>query len=157
MLNNDVLRRLRFLLNINDAKLRALLETVNCQVSQTQLESYLAREEEAHFALCSDEVLASLLDAMVIAKRGVDPNLTPRALEVPVSNNQVLKKLRVAFSLKDHDIVDLMASVDFKVSKSELNALFRKPGQSNYRECGDQFLRQFLKALTLSTRENLRA
>ena len=64
----------------------------------------------------------------------------------------MLKKLRVAFELKDQDIIDILASVDFAVSKAELNALFRQPGHNNYRPCGDQLLRLFLKGLTQRVR-----
>jgi uncharacterized protein YehS (DUF1456 family) len=66
---------------------------------------------------------------------------------VPVTNNTVLKKLRVAFELKEDDMHAILQSVDFPVSKPELNALFRKAGHSNYRACGDQLLRNFLKGL----------
>ncbi|WP_241235161.1 DUF1456 family protein, partial [Pseudomonas aeruginosa] len=73
-------------------------------------------------------------------------------LELPLSNNMILKKLRVAFELKEEDLHAILASVDFPVSKPELSALFRKPGHSNYRTCGDQLLRNFLKGLTLRVR-----
>jgi len=39
-----------------------------------------------------------------------------------------------------------------RVSKQELSALFRKEGHHNYRECGDQFLRNFLKGLNVRFR-----
>ncbi|WP_016599899.1 DUF1456 family protein, partial [Yersinia pestis] len=42
--------------------------------------------------------------------------------------------------------------VEFPVSKPELNALFRKEGSKNFRPCGDQVLRYFLKGLTLRIR-----
>ena len=53
----------------------------------------------------------------------------------------------VAFELKEDDMHAILQSVDFPVSKPELNALFRKAGHSNYRVCGDQLLRNFLKGL----------
>ncbi|OKR96149.1 hypothetical protein BH604_23570, partial [Pseudomonas aeruginosa] len=53
---------------------------------------------------------------------------------------------------KEEDLHAILASVDFPVSKPELSALFRKPGHSNYRTCGDQLLRNFLKGLTLRVR-----
>ncbi|MCV6358738.1 DUF1456 family protein, partial [Pseudomonas aeruginosa] len=73
-------------------------------------------------------------------------------LELPLSNNMILKKLRVAFELKEEDLHAILDSVDFPVSKPELSALFRKPGHSNYRTCGDQLLGNFLKGLTLRVR-----
>ena len=42
-----------------------------------------------------------------------------------LSNNDIFKKLRVALKLRDDDIVEICALVDFKVTKSELGAIFR--------------------------------
>jgi uncharacterized protein YehS (DUF1456 family) len=64
-----------------------------------------------------------------------------------LTNNDILKKIRVALELKDEDIVHILKLSDFEVSKSELNALFRKPDHPNYKECGDQLLRNFLNGL----------
>ena len=69
-------------------------------------------------------------------------------MELPLTNNITLKKLRVAFELRDDDILAILDSVSFIVTKTELGALFRKPGHNNYRPCGDQLLRNFLKGLT---------
>jgi uncharacterized protein YehS (DUF1456 family) len=65
-----------------------------------------------------------------------------------VTNNVVLKKLRVAFELKDSDIISLIEQSGLRVSKGELGAFFRRPDHRNYRECGDQFLRTLLKGLS---------
>ena len=73
-------------------------------------------------------------------------------MEKRISNNVVLKKLRVAFQLKDEDMQEVFAGAGFPVSKPELSALFRQPGHKNYRACGDQLLRAFLKGLTLRVR-----
>ena len=72
-------------------------------------------------------------------------------------NNDVLKKLRVALKLRDDEIVDILKLVDFKITKSELGAFFRKEDHPNYVECGDQILRNFLNGLVIhyrGTREN---
>ncbi|MBM1106416.1 DUF1456 family protein [Aurantibacter crassamenti] len=74
-----------------------------------------------------------------------------------MTNNDVLKKLRVALRLRDDDIIEILQLVDFKISKSELGALFRNEDHPNYRECGDQILRNFLNGLVLhlrGTKEN---
>jgi uncharacterized protein YehS (DUF1456 family) len=42
--------------------------------------------------------------------------------------------------------------VDFKVSASELGALFRKEDHPNYKDCGDQLLRNFLNGLIIYKR-----
>ncbi len=69
-----------------------------------------------------------------------------------LSNNDIFKKLRVAHKLTNDDIVKICALVDFKVSKSELGAIFRREDHEKYMECGDQFLRNFLDGLIIHLR-----
>ncbi len=69
-----------------------------------------------------------------------------------LSNNDILKKLRVALQLRDDHIVEILKLVDFKISKTELGAFFRKEDHPNYKECGDQILRNFLNGLVIYKR-----
>ncbi|MDX1327129.1 MAG: DUF1456 family protein [Arenibacter sp.] len=69
-----------------------------------------------------------------------------------MTNNDILKKLRVALKLRNDEIVDILQLVDFKISKSELGAFFRKEDHPNYVECGDQILRNFLNGLVIHYR-----
>ena len=66
---------------------------------------------------------------------------------MPLNNNDIFKKLRVAHKLRDDDIVKILQLVDFNVTKSELGALFRNENHPKYVECGDQILRNFLNGL----------
>lgn len=69
-----------------------------------------------------------------------------------MTNNDILKKLRVALKLRDDDIVKILELVDFRISKSELGAFFRKEDHPKYMECGDQILRNFLNGLVIHLR-----
>ncbi|MDO5977562.1 DUF1456 family protein [Flavivirga spongiicola] len=69
-----------------------------------------------------------------------------------MTNNDILKKLRVALKLRDDDIVKILSLVDFRISKSELGAFFRKEDHPKYMECGDQILRNFLNGLVIHLR-----
>ena len=69
-----------------------------------------------------------------------------------LTNNDILKKLRIALELKDEDIIHILKLADFTVSKSELSALFRKDDHPNYVACGDQLLRNFLQGLIIYKR-----
>ncbi len=69
-----------------------------------------------------------------------------------MTNNDIFKKLRVAHQLRDDDIVKILALVDFRISKSELGALFRREDHPKYMECGDQILRNFLNGLIIHLR-----
>ncbi|WP_452222975.1 DUF1456 family protein [Lacinutrix chionoecetis] len=69
-----------------------------------------------------------------------------------MTNNDIFKKLRVAHKLRDDDIIKILMLVDFRVSKSELSAFFRREDHPNYVECGDQILRNFLNGLIIHLR-----
>jgi len=69
-----------------------------------------------------------------------------------MSNNDILKKLRVALELRDDDIIHILKLVNFEVSKSELTAIFRKEDHENFKPCGDQLLRNFLNGLVIYKR-----
>jgi uncharacterized protein YehS (DUF1456 family) len=153
MLNNDVLRSIRYMLDISDRNVASLLALAGRKVSLDDITAYLKHEDEPGFVLCPDEVMASFLDGLIFHRRGKDDSRPARPLELPVTNNLVMKKLRVAFELKEDDILQVLHSVDFSITKPELSAIFRAFGHSNYRTCGDQLLRNFLKGLTQRIRD----
>lgn len=152
MINNDVIRSVRFMLNISEFKLVEIVELGGGKVTQAEMNGYIKKEDEPGFVECPQRVMGNFLNGLIYLKRGKDESRPPMPLELP-TNNVVLKKLRVAFELKDDDILGLLKENGFQVGKSELGAFFRKEGHPNYRPVGDQFLRNFLKALTNKLRQ----
>ncbi len=150
MTHNDALRSLRYLLNVGEATLVDIFRLGNCEVSRADVVAYLKTEEEAGYQPCSDVTMAHFLNGMVTYKRGKQEGRPPQPVEVPVTNNTILKKVRVAFELTDDAIIALLQRSGLRVSKTELGAFFRRPDHRNYRECGDQFLRNVLKSLSSS-------
>ena len=146
MINNDVIRAVRYILNVSEFKLVEIAALGGGNTTQPDMNAYMKEEDEPGFKACPQNLMARFLNGVIIYKRGKDETKPPLAPDLP-TNNVVLKKLRVAFQLKDDEIVTMLESVGFKISKSELSALFRKEGHVNYRVCGDQVLRNFLKAL----------
>jgi uncharacterized protein YehS (DUF1456 family) len=73
--------------------------------------------------------------------------------EDKLNNNIIFKKLKIALNLKAEDILRVMALVDFKISKHELSAFFRKKGHKHYRECQEQILRNFLHGIQVEYRD----
>jgi uncharacterized protein YehS (DUF1456 family) len=153
MIQNDVLRSVRYMLDLADIKVVEVIGLAGLEVSKEDVKAFLSKEEDEGFVHCPDNVLAHFLDGLVTFKRGKDDSRPAQPVELPVTNNTVLKKLRVAFELKEDDMHAILKAVDFPVSKPELSALFRKAGHNNYRPCGDQLLRNFLKGLTLRVRD----
>ena len=69
-----------------------------------------------------------------------------------MSNNDIIKKLRVALHLKNTDIIEILKLVDFTITESELGAIFRADDHPNFKPCGDQLLRNFLNGLIIYKR-----
>lgn len=74
-----------------------------------------------------------------------------------LSNNDILKKLRVALSLRNDDIIEILELVNFKITKGALGDLFRNEDHPGYVEAGDQVLRNFLNGLIIYKRGKLPA
>jgi len=152
MTNNDVLRSVRYILNLSDAKVVSILALAESEVTIADVSSFLKKEDEAGYRPCPDIVMGYFLNGLIFERRGKSEDAPEPSIERKMTNNIILKKLRVAFNLKTTDIIDLLKLADFAVGQSEIGAIFRKPGHKNYRECGDQILRNFLKGLTLKMR-----
>lgn len=154
MINNDVLRSIRYMLDLSDGKVVEIIRLADAgfAIEKADVQAMLKKDEEDGYVECSNRVLAHFLDGLVVQYRGRNDALPPRPVEKRVNNNVVLKKLRVAFELKDVDMHRVFEDAGFPVSKPELTALFRAPDHHNFRLCGDQMLRNFLKGLTLHVR-----
>jgi uncharacterized protein YehS (DUF1456 family) len=157
MINNDVLRSIRYMLDLSDARVVEIVKLADpgFALEKDDVQALLRKEGEEGFVECSGAVLSRFLDGLIYHRRGKDESLPARPLENRVTNNLVLKKLRVAFELKDLDMHEVFRAADFEISKPELSALCRQPGHKNYRACGDQMLRNFLKGLTLRVRRKV--
>ncbi|MEY0025543.1 DUF1456 family protein [Providencia rettgeri] len=152
MLNNYVLRSVRYMLDLSDAQMVKIVKLTDLAVTKEEMVTWLKKDNELEYVECNDNVMGHFLNGLIYHRRGKDENHPAPDVDSRLNNNIMLKKLRVAFELKDTDMIEIYQLVDFRVSKPELNAVFRKPGHKNYRECGDQLLRYFLKGLTIRLR-----
>ena len=154
MTNNDILRQLRYALNINDSTMIEIFKLADHEIEQSSVTGLLKKEDEEGFALCGDAVLGYFLDGLILHKRGRKEMRLgeTRKSDSRLTNNAILKKLRIALELKEDDMLGILKLANVDISKHELTALFRKEGHKNYKECGDQFLRKFLKGLSIRYR-----
>lgn len=148
MTNNDILRQVRYLFDYSDDKMIAIFKLVNHEVERADVCSWLKKEDDDLLIDITDKELSMFLNGLIIEKRGKRDGPLPEP-EDPLTNNMILKKLKIAFDLKTDDILDLFALVNKKISKHELSAFFRHPDKSNYRYCMDQYLRNFIHALQI--------
>lgn len=157
MNHNDIFRRLRFALQINDTASIQLFKSVGYEMEGPYQSGLMKKEQEDGFIPCRDKILSLFLDALIVSRRGAKEGQQPKQLgpgEI-LTNNEILRKIRIAMELKDSDIIALLKLAHFNIGKSELSAFFRKPEHRNYKECGDQLLRNLLKGMTIKYRPDI--
>jgi len=153
MNNNDVLRRLRYAMDISNPTMIEIFQLSGCTIKQSTLIKLLKKEEEEEFIACSNPLMSLFLDGLIVHKRGRrETDTEPPKPDAALNNNAILKKLRIALDLKEEDMLAVMGLAGVKISKAELSALFRNKGHKHFKECGDQFLRNFLQGLTIRNR-----
>lgn len=154
MTGNDILRRLRYALDMADGVMLEIFRLSGRHIDRDTLLNLLKREDEAGYLECDPELLGVFLDGLIMyrrgARQGTDGPVAGTGSEL--TNNDILKKVRIALELKEADLIAIMNLARVSMSKAELSALFRARGQKNYKKCGDQFLRQFLTGLTVRCR-----
>lgn len=155
MTNNDVFRRLRYAMNINNQAVVEVFRLSGLKMGQSDITALVKKEDEEGYLECSDQVLQAFLDGLIAYKRGNREGEPEQAKPAgtELTNNDILKKIRIALALKEEELLALFKLAQFPVSKSELSAVFRAKGQDNYKKCGDQMLRNFLKGLTMKYRD----
>ncbi len=153
MIKNDVLRRVRYILDFGDSKMMEIFAQAGLEVSREQLSKWLKKDDDPDYQSCKDIELATFLNGLISEKRGKREGEQPKP-EKFLTNNVVFKKLLIAFNLRTEDAIEILKLADLRVSKHELSAFFRKPDHKNYRECKAQILRNFLTGLQLKSRGN---
>lgn len=154
MTNNDILRRVRYAMDISDPAMVGIFGLAGHAIEQSLLNGLLKKEDDPGYIDCSNNLICLFLDGLIILKRGKKESAPVQTVKTDavLTNNTILKKLRIALELKEDDMIAIMKLVNTVISKSELTALFRNKGHKNYKECGDQFLRNFIKGLTIRNR-----
>jgi len=149
--NNDILRRIRYTFDFKDKAMVDIFAQAEVTVTEEQVVSWLKREDDSAYIKMSDSELASFLNGLINLKRGKREGEQPEP-ESRLTNNMVFQKLRIALNLKAEEILEVLELANFRLSKHELSAFFRKPENKHYRECKDQILRNFLLGVQLQLR-----
>ena len=173
MSNNDILKRVRYAMDIKDIDMVEIFKLGGMEVTKEEVVDMLTKikkspqheaetadvVEDDYVLTCDMMMLESFLNGFITLKRGKqDPKLgQPAGQAMPLqsnesANNLLLKKMKIALSLTSEDVLDILDSVGVKVTKGELGALLRKKGHKNYKECGDRYARNFVKGLAVKYR-----
>jgi uncharacterized protein YehS (DUF1456 family) len=153
MLTNDILRRVRFALDINDAKVSELFSLTGSSLDSGVLSTMFLKEDDEGFVLCPDAIAHRFFSGLILDRRGVRPGVPNEPVRSDrLTGNDVLWYIRIALSLRDTDVADIIRKGGINIDKTELSAFFRKKDHSNFRSCQDQLLRGFLAGLTATYR-----
>lgn len=137
---------MRYAFDFSDPLMLSIFKLGGYEGNRPELATWLAREGEPDFVLCEDINLSRFLNGLIIKNRGPKDDGIPEP-ETFLSNNSVLRKLKIALNLQADDVLEILKLNEFTLSKHELSALFRRPEHKNYRECLDQVLRNFLDGM----------
>lgn len=148
---NDILRRIRYILDLDDKKVIEIFAEAEQRVTRTQVIAWLKKDDDPAYEECSDAMFASFLNGLINQKRGKKDGPQPEP-EKRLNNNAVFRKLKIAFNLQAEDILSILALADLNISKAELSAFFRRADHKHYRDCKDQILRNFLKGMQIQHR-----
>ena len=154
MINNDILRRIRYTFDFNDSKMIAIFGLADSQVTREQISNWLKKDDDPAFQEFTDTQLAIFLNGLIIDRRGKKEGPQPEP-EQRLNNNIIFRKLKIALDLKAENVLEILRQADLHISKHELSAFFRKPSHKHYRVCQDQILRNFLNGMQLKYRDKI--
>src|SRR5699024_6460260 len=151
MRNDDIIQSIRYMLDIDDVEIAQILKLRGYRPKRGEVADIVdsqQRPESEKGPDYSQYLMAQFLNGLIYYKSGKNDDDQPRAIKNTDTNKMVLKKMRVAFKLRENEMHEVLEQGGFSISRHEMSALFRREGHKNYRECGDQILRYFLKGLT---------
>jgi uncharacterized protein YehS (DUF1456 family) len=151
MTNNDVLRRLRYTFDYTDDKMISFFQKANVKVTRAEVTDWLKSDDDKDFKKIDNLYLAAFLNGLIVSYRGRRDGKPPEN-ETTLTNNDVLKKLKIVYSLKSEDIVELYRLAGKDVSQHELSSFLRRPTHPKYKDLMDQYLRNFLLGLQLTNK-----
>lgn len=154
MTNNEVLRSVRYALEIKNKEMLQMIQAGGVELAIFDVVNLLKDEEDEGYLGCTAKTLHVFLDGLILQRRGPSDGPAQKFPTSKIDNNTILRKLRIAFAMRDTDLIDNIEGVGLHISKGEVSALFRTPTHKHFKNCGDQFLRNFLKGLTVRFRPN---
>lgn len=166
MENIDILKRLRYALDIKDSDMAEIFKLGGVVLTKANVQDMLKSSDNSDAdplkkdnspavnQICNYHTLESFLNGFIIFKRGEkeekpgesgDKNFMIN--DYKNVNNIFLKKIKIAMALTGDDMLAIFKAGGAELSNGELSALLRREGQRNYKVCGDRYVRVFLKGL----------
>jgi uncharacterized protein YehS (DUF1456 family) len=145
-LTNEILYKIVKALNLDNKMVIEIFSLTNYDISDLEIENILKKKQDDGFRTCSYEELGAFLDGLITFKRGESSRKSSDEV-VELTNNLILKKLRIALELKENEVEIIFGLSEIELSKQQLSSLFRKENNKHFRLCSDELLIAFLDGL----------
>lgn len=155
MRTNDIFRKIVHSFLLDTPQIQALFAPSDIELSDKDVANLLKTDYQPGFEAMPEYILIVFLNNLIDQERGkkADAVAAQVAKHAKISNNDVLKKLRVAFVLHEQDLRDALKLVTIELTKSDLAALFRKAGHEHYKVCDDELVLDFIEGIGLLLRQ----
>ena len=163
MENIDILKRLRYALDIKESDMVEIFKLGGVVLTKTNVQDMLKANEgnDENNQICNYRMLESFLNGFIIFKRGAKeekPGESADNKNFMINdyrnvNNIYHKKVKIALAFTGDDMLAIFKAGGAELSNGELSALLRREGQRNYKVCGDRYVRVFLKGLAERSRK----
>jgi len=144
---NEILYRIKKALQLTKEEMLETYKLEKYDMDDSHLDSLLKRRQDTGFMLCSYEELGIFLDGLITLKRGPSPKKSNDDEVVELTNNLILKKLRIALELKEAEIEIIFGLAEIELTKQQLASLFRKETHKNFKPCSAELLMAFIEGL----------
>jgi len=145
--NNEILCRLSTIFALSDERLAELFALGGEELTAADALARTLGVDCIGAQDCSAVQLGRFLDGLIIDNRGPSERSGPPRREPTLTNNAILKKLRIAMILKEADMLAIFDRGGLPMTRQSLSPLFRKPDNKHYRSCTDRMLKCFLIGL----------
>ncbi|MCF6244095.1 MAG: DUF1456 family protein [Sulfurovum sp.] len=143
---NEILFRIQKALKLSLEDMLEAYKLESYDMASEHLNALLKKRLDKGFEKCTYEELGIFLDGLVTLKRGPSPK-KPNDEAVELTNNLILKKLRIALELKEVETEIIFGLAEVELTKQQLASLFRKESHKNFKPCSDELLMAFLEGL----------
>jgi len=162
MNNNDIVRRIRFIFNIKNEDMRRIFELGDLPINGDRYRAIMTKQpiEAPRDEYLKRTELERFMNGLIISQRGIKKDADGQIIAPDFSmqrdndiNNVVIKKLKIAMTYTNEDLMAFWEAADFTVSKGEVGAMLRRKGHPKYLVAGDQFMRKLLAGMAATFRD----
>ena len=147
MPHNSNLKKLVYIFELEPQHVLEVLQIVKPHMNLDEVEAYLSEPSSTIFQNFDHENMRAFLDGLIISSRGENDRGVPSPDPSPLSNNAILKKIRIALNLLEEDVYEIFEHGNLALNNSEYKAIFRSEQHKNFKPCSDQMLKSFFEGL----------